>query len=236
MRHRGRSALNTRRHASGSARGDGGGRPGRRVQPAGNRRGGRRRDPTFRPGNTARAGRGARSHPRRCAAAGPVVQSRPQAGRPIHVGGRHLHHRPLVRRGQPIVTTQVLRRPDRTDPPGRRRITTSPWRALDRSGWAAVSATLLVNIIVLTGVASPLRALLVLPVLLLMPGLLTLRAMAVLRRPGADTLLHALAISLLWLLAISLLLAVVPIAGAMSTLGCLVGFDVVVAGLAAVVI
>ena len=134
------------------------------------------------------------------------------------------------------MTTQVLNRPNNTDPPRNRRITTSRWRALDRSGWAAVVATLLANLIVLTGATSPVRAAVVLPVLLLMPGMLTLRALRILRRPGADTLLHALAISLLWLLAISLVLAVLPVRGAMSTAGCLAGFDVVMAALTAAVL
>ena len=132
--------------------------------------------------------------------------------------------------------TQVLSRVDPKEPPQERRITTSPWRALDRSGWLAVAATLLVNVLILTGAASPVRAVVVLPVLLLTPGLLTLRAMHILRRPGADTLLHALAISLLWLLAISLVLAVAPVTGGLSSRGCLVAFDAVMAALTVAVL
>jgi hypothetical protein len=104
-------------------------------------------------------------------------------------------------------------------------------RTAFRAAVPTISAVVVVNLLVAEGVTGAVRAIFVLPVLLLLPGRLTLRAMGWYRPPGWDRLLYSLALSLLWLLATSFLLALSPTGGGLSEAGCLIGFDLVIVGL-----
>lgn len=102
-----------------------------------------------------------------------------------------------------------------------------------RRHWWPFAALALVNLLVLAGPLSPVRGTLLLPLLILLPGHLTLRLARVRRPSGVHTLLLTVASGLLWLLAVSLVLGLL---GALRPAWCLLGFDVVVAGLAAAVL
>jgi uncharacterized membrane protein len=102
-----------------------------------------------------------------------------------------------------------------------------------RTPAAAISAVAAVDLMVVGDVPGAVRTVFALPVLLLLPGWLTLRALRWDLPPGWDGLLRSLAISLLWLLGISFVLAVLPTGGGLSTQGCLIGFNLVMLGLIA---
>jgi cytochrome b561 len=108
-------------------------------------------------------------------------------------------------------------------------------RTARRPGGPAVPATgavlLLIHLVVLAEVPAPLRALLVLPAAVLLPGAWTLRVLRLRRPRGWDTLLHAVAFGLCCLLAVSFAVAVLPVPGALSPGGCLVGLDLAMAAL-----
>jgi hypothetical protein len=94
--------------------------------------------------------------------------------------------------------------------------------------WWPLAAVAAVNVLVLVEGLSPVRATLVLPLVVLLPGHLTLRLTRV-RRPSApDRILHTVATGVLWLIAVSFLLGLL---GALRPVWCLVAFDVVTAGL-----
>jgi uncharacterized membrane protein len=101
-------------------------------------------------------------------------------------------------------------------------------------GRATVALLLVANVLVVTGTPAPLRAAVVLPVAVLLPGAWLMRVLGVRRPAGWDALLHAIAFGLCFLLAVSLAVAVLPVRGALSPLGCLAGFDVAMAALLAV--
>jgi hypothetical protein len=86
----------------------------------------------------------------------------------------------------------------------------------------------LTNLLVLTGAASPLRAAVGLPVAVLLPGALVLRALRLPARTGWHWLLQSVGLSLAGLLAVSVTLSLLP-GPALSTLGCLLGLDLLVA-------
>jgi hypothetical protein len=95
---------------------------------------------------------------------------------------------------------------------------------------AATAVALLgVHVLVLAGVPGPVRAVLVLPAVVLLPGAWLLRVLGLRRPRGWDTLLHAVAFGLCCLLAVSFAVAVLP--GALSPLGCLAGLDLAMAAL-----
>jgi uncharacterized membrane protein len=98
-------------------------------------------------------------------------------------------------------------------------------------GRATVALLLAVNVLVLTGTPTPVRAAVVLPVVVLLPGAWVVRVIGLRRPAGWDTVLHAVAFGLCFLLAVSFAVAVLPIPGALSPLGCLVGFDLAMAAL-----
>ena len=127
-------------------------------------------------------------------------------------------------------------RPSEADQPQRRERAARPRAALGRFGAAVLVALLLLNIVVLVEQVSPIRAIVAFPIVIFLPGQLTLRAGRILRRRGADTMVHAVAISLLWLLALSLVLGSLPLPGGMSVVACLLGFDMVIVGLLAGVV
>ncbi|HKT04327.1 MAG TPA: hypothetical protein VJT31_32785 [Rugosimonospora sp.] len=109
----------------------------------------------------------------------------------------------------------------------------SPAAYLDRRLWTAAAFLLLLNLLVGLGAANPIRTVVVLPLLVLLPGRATVRLLGLTRPAGWDTALHVVAFGLLWLLAISFAVSVVPVSGALSTTGCLVGFDLAVVVLTA---
>ncbi len=95
--------------------------------------------------------------------------------------------------------------------------------------WWPLAAVAAVNVLVLVEWLSPVRAPLLLPLVVLLPGHLTLRLTGV-RRPSApDRMLHTVAAGLLWLLAVSFVLGLF---GALRPVWCLVAFDAVTTGLA----
>lgn len=91
---------------------------------------------------------------------------------------------------------------------------------------ATLVALLLINLLVLTGVPAPIRAVVVLPVVVLLPGAWAMRILRLDRPPGWDALLHAVALGVFVLLVTSFAVAVVPVGGALSPVGCLIAFDV----------
>jgi hypothetical protein len=95
--------------------------------------------------------------------------------------------------------------------------------------WWPLAAVAAVNALVLVAALSPVRASLVLPLLILVPGHLTLRLTGTRRPSGPDRLLHTVAFGVLWLIGISFVLALL---GALTPGWCLAGFDVVATGLA----
>jgi hypothetical protein len=103
------------------------------------------------------------------------------------------------------------------------------------AGRATAALLLVVNVLVLAGTPAPVRAALVLPVVVLLPGAWAMRAIGLRRPAGWDVVLHAVAFGLVFLLAVSLAVAVLPVAGALSPVGCLVGFDLAMAALLGVV-
>jgi hypothetical protein len=93
---------------------------------------------------------------------------------------------------------------------------------------ASLLALAAANLAMTVEAASPVRALVVLPVLLVLPGHLAMRAAGFRRPPGWDALLHTVALSLLILIATSFVLAVRPGGGGLTVAGGQWGFDAVV--------
>jgi hypothetical protein len=93
---------------------------------------------------------------------------------------------------------------------------------------ASLLALAAANLAVTVGPASPVRAVVVLPVLLVLPGHLAMRAAGFRRPAGWDALLHTVALSLLILIATSFVLAVRPGGGGLTAAGGQWGFDAVV--------
>ncbi|MGW4945528.1 hypothetical protein ACWEOZ_28515 [Actinoplanes sp. NPDC004185] len=102
------------------------------------------------------------------------------------------------------------------------------------AGRVTVALLVMVNVLVLAGTPAPVRAALVLPVVVLVPGAWVMRVIGLRRPAGWDAVLHVVAFGLCFLLAVSLAVAVVPIAGALSPVGCLIGFDLAMGALLSV--
>ena len=94
--------------------------------------------------------------------------------------------------------------------------------------WWPLAAVALVNVLVLAGFLSPVRSVLLLPLVILLPGHLTLQVFRVRRPAGADRLLFTVAFGLLWLIGVSLVLGLL---GTLTPGWCLAAFDVVALGL-----
>jgi hypothetical protein len=103
------------------------------------------------------------------------------------------------------------------------------------AGRATAVLLLAVNVLVLTGTPAPVRAAIVLPVVALVPGVWAMRAIGLRRPAGWDAVVHAIAFGLCFLLAVSLAVAILPVAGALSPVGCLAGFDLAMGALLGVV-
>ncbi len=91
------------------------------------------------------------------------------------------------------------------------------------------------NLLILTGLVGGLRAAVALPTVAVVPGALALRALRLPARTGWDWLLHAIALSLLGLIAVAFTLSLLPLVlpvRTLTTIGCLIGFDALVALLA----
>lgn len=94
--------------------------------------------------------------------------------------------------------------------------------------WWPLAAVAAANALVLIPAVSPVRAALLLPLLILLPGHLTLRLTGIRRPSGPDRLLHTVAFGVLWLIGISFVLGLLD---ALHPAGCLAAFDVTAAGL-----
>jgi hypothetical protein len=101
-----------------------------------------------------------------------------------------------------------------------RRPTNPFWYVLGVAGLVAS------NVLVATGTAAGLRAAVALPTAVIVPGALALRALRLPSR-GWDWLLHAVALSLLGLLAVAFTVSLLP-GHLLTPVGCLVGLDVLV--------
>jgi hypothetical protein len=101
-------------------------------------------------------------------------------------------------------------------------------RARDYPRWWPLGVLALINLLVTVDAVSPVRATLLLPLIIALPGHLTLRLTRVRRPSGVDTVLHTVAFGLLWLLAVSFVLGLL---GMLRPAGCLIGFDIVAAAL-----
>ncbi|HET9516268.1 MAG TPA: hypothetical protein VFO77_00930 [Actinoplanes sp.] len=98
---------------------------------------------------------------------------------------------------------------------------------------AALLGVVALNLLVLSGEAAAARSLVGLPVVLLVPGALTLAALGGPARRGADRILHTVALSVAVLIVLGLVLALLP-GAALTTRASLVAFDVAVVALGAV--
>jgi hypothetical protein len=99
--------------------------------------------------------------------------------------------------------------------------------------WTVSAAgVVLANAAVLVGPLSPMRAAIALPVAVLVPGALALRALGM-ARSGWEWVLYAVAMSLAGLMAVGVVLSVLP-GRALTTLGCLLGLDGLIVLLGAV--
>ena len=103
-----------------------------------------------------------------------------------------------------------------------------PRAATDHLRWWPLAAVAAVNALVLVAALSPVRATLLLPLLILVPGHLTVRLTGTRRPSGPDRLLHTVAFGVLWLIVISFVLGLL---GALTPAWCLCGFDLVATGL-----
>ncbi|HEX8344284.1 MAG TPA: glycosyltransferase family 39 protein, partial [Actinoplanes sp.] len=95
----------------------------------------------------------------------------------------------------------------------------------------ALAALMALHVLALSQQATPLRAVSGLPIAVILPGALALRIIGGRPRRGWDWLLHAIALSLLGLSVVGLILALLP-GGALTTVGSLLGLDVLLAVLA----
>ncbi|GAB1646599.1 hypothetical protein [Krasilnikovia sp. MM14-A1259] len=90
--------------------------------------------------------------------------------------------------------------------------------------WWPLAAVAVVNVVIVVGVLSPIRAVVVFPLVILLPGHLTRRLARIHRPSGPDRLLHTVAFGVLWLIGISFLLGLL---GALRPVWCLAAFDAV---------
>ncbi|WP_127501894.1 DUF2206 domain-containing protein [Actinoplanes solisilvae] len=99
----------------------------------------------------------------------------------------------------------------------------------------AVVGLLLLNLIVLTGWPAPLRAVVGFPVAVVLPGALAMRALRISHRTVWNWLVCAVALSLAGLMGIGVLLGLLP-GGGLTTIGCLLALDALIAALAVTVV